>query len=103
MVVNKTSLKSFKGMCALKALHLADIKPAVGVHIATKSAAISFTLPAGMTASQLRVELAPGKVIKKDAKGNAVSLSVRLNPGANNITVAGGGRITSWLVVCDGG
>ena len=103
MVVNKTSLKAFQGMCALKPLHLADVKPTVGAHIATKSASIAFVLPTGMTASQTRVDLAPGKVIKKDAQGNAVNLSVRLNPGANNITVAGGGHITSWLIVCDGG
>ena len=103
MIVNKTSLKAFQGMCAVKGLHLADIKPAVGAHIATKSASIGFTLPTGVTASQVRVDLAPGKVIKKDAQGNAVTLSVRLNPGANSITVGGGGRITSWLIVCDGG
>jgi peptidoglycan/xylan/chitin deacetylase (PgdA/CDA1 family) len=103
MVVNKTSLAAFKAMCGLKALHLSDIKPEIGAHVATRSASISFALPSGTSASQVRVDLAPGKIITKVAKGNVISLSVRLDPGAANVTVAGGGRIASWLVVCDGG
>jgi len=104
MVMHNTPMKTIQHACALKALHLTNVKPVIGAHVAARSASINFDLESGVKPAQILkgIRLSPGSIIKTDVKGQSVSLSVRLNRGASYVIIDGAGRGTSWLVICDG-
>ena len=102
MIMNATSFNTFKRICNAKALHIADLSPAPGARVTSKSLKITGTITdedvAGAPVGEVQGERPE---IAFDPATRAIIITATLNRGANSIALAAGGREVSWLIIRD--
>jgi len=104
MIVDGTSLKTFQRNLDTQPLHLSGRGPALGARVTSR--AYSFTAQLGDedAAASLAAEAGRSTKLKCDAATRQVTVTSRLNRGANLVRVHSTGtprREAAWIVVCD--
>lgn len=104
MVVNGTSLKTFARNLETQPLHLLSSEPARGVRVNARSYVFTAQLGDADAASSLAVEGGHGAKLRYDEATQKLTVTTRLNRGANLIRLHSTGtprRETAWIVVAD--
>lgn len=104
MVVNGTSLKTFQQTLETEPLHLTGMQPALGTRVKSRQYKLTAQLMDADAADALQAEGGHGAKLKYDATSQVLTLTTRLNRGANLIRIHSTGtprRDIGWVVVVD--
>lgn len=106
MIVDGTSLKTFQTNLETQPLHLTGMQPEPGKRVTTRSYLLKAELRDDDAASSLAAEGGHGAKLKYDQATRQITVTTRLNRGANLIRLHSAGpprRETAWIVVANVG
>ena len=104
MVVNGTSMTTFKRALACEPLYLTAMDPPVGTRIAGTDYTMSAQVGPQEAGGTVQGEAGKASAVEYDAQSRMVTLAGKLQRGANNVSLTFPGpplREASWIVVCD--
>jgi peptidoglycan/xylan/chitin deacetylase (PgdA/CDA1 family) len=104
MIVDGTSLRTFQRNLDTQPLHLTDRQPPLGTRATSRTYTLTAHLGDAEAASSLIAEGGRGAKAKYDTATGQLTVTTRLNRGANLVRVFSTGtprRETAWIVVCD--
>jgi len=104
MIVDGTSANTFARHLETEPLHLTGVRPSLGVRVNSRAYTFTAGLADADAAESLEAEGGHGAQLKVDATTRQLTLTSRLNRGANLIRLHSPGpprREAAWIVVCD--
>jgi len=104
MIVDGTSLKTFTRNLETQPLHLIGAEPARGVRLTSRAYSFTAQLGDADAATSLAAEGGHGAKLKYDQATQKITVTMRLNRGANLVRLYSTGpprRESAWIVVVD--
>jgi peptidoglycan/xylan/chitin deacetylase (PgdA/CDA1 family) len=104
MVVNGTSMRTFERNLSTEPLHLVNVDPPVGQRLTSRQYTFTAQVLDADAAGQVNAEGGRGAKVKYDEATQQITVTSRLNRGANLVRLFSTGtprRESAWIVVVD--